>query len=215
MKIQMKFQKILSLVTLILGALTLVYALIFFSGSLSDITALKGSNGVYQPPADGLLLRDPIEVGGLNFFKSAQTFNDILFTVAIVYLVITITLFITASNKRRNYYITNYISIILVAVSAVAFFIFVYAELSILIGSFNSDINWENLLKAHEMSFNENTNSYAFPYDKSYTMFIIGYVLFFLILLNAVALILNLLWKIKLMQGEKKLLEGGLVKEVA
>ena len=133
--------------------------------------------------------------------------------MAIIYLVITVTLYITASNKRRNYYITNYIGIILISVFAIALFIFAYAELSILVGSFNNEIDWDALIEARKIA--EEKKLIVPQYDKSYTMFILGYVLFFFVLLNAVALVLNLVWKIKLMQGEKRLLEGGLVKEVA
>ena len=46
-------------------------------------------------------------------------------------------------------------------------------------------------------------------------MFYIGYVVYFLVILNALALGYNLLWKIKRMKGEKALLEAGLQKEVA
>ena len=49
----------------------------------------------------------------------------------------------------------------------------------------------------------------------SQVMFYIGYVVYFLVILNALALGYNLLWKIKLMKGEKALLEAGLQKEVA
>jgi hypothetical protein len=46
-------------------------------------------------------------------------------------------------------------------------------------------------------------------------MVTVGYVLFVIVLLDAVALVLNLVWKLKLMKGEKDLLEASFAKEVA
>mgnify|MGYP005796099855 FL=1 len=46
-------------------------------------------------------------------------------------------------------------------------------------------------------------------------MFYIGYVVYVLVIFNALAVVYNLIWKIKLMKGEKALLEAGLSKEVA
>ena len=217
MKSQMKFQKILTLITLILGAIGIFYALIFFSGGINIRREFKDNNFIYTHKTGAGIFTEEIniELGGENFYNAAQAFNNALFTISIIYLLATVTLYVTASNKRRNYYITNYVSIILVAVCAFALFIFVYAELSILLNSFKTDILWDNVLKAHELSLNKDTGVYEFGYDRSTATIIIGYILYAFYLVNAALLVFNLVWKIKLMQGEKKLLANGYSKEVA
>ena len=46
-------------------------------------------------------------------------------------------------------------------------------------------------------------------------MFVIGYVTSGIVLATGIVWVLNLVWKVKLMKGEKALLEAGLVREVA
>ena len=74
---------------------------------------------------------------------------------------------------------------------------------------FISEVDWETFYGG-----NISLDRFAHTGD-SQVMFYIGYVVYFLVILNALALGYNLLWKIKLMKGEKALLEAGLQKEVA
>lgn len=205
------------LITLILGALTVVYALIFFSGSLADTYKLYAIGGEYTKQSTSILDDNNVtyKIGGVNFYNTAQNFNDVLFVVSIIYLLVTVTLYITSCNKNRNYYISNYVSICLVTVCAVVFAIFSFVEISVCLNAFKTDIDWTVLKEASEASYDSASNSYDIVCNDSVTMFAIGYVLFALILVNAATLVLNLVWKIKLMKGEKALLSNGLVKEVA
>lgn len=202
MKTQIKFQKILAYVSLVVAALVFVYSLIFLSGNLSSLMRYIGKNwdGKYNyNGADGFLL-------------PAQAFVGTLVTLSIVNICITVLLFISASNKRRNYYITNYVAIGIVIAMSVVVALFGIIYLSVLMAKFYA-IDWAELqafigeLKSDNATFWE--------VSKSPAMFIVGYFVFFIVLANAAAWGYNLIWKIKLMKGEKALLENGLVKEVA
>ena len=52
-------------------------------------------------------------------------------------------------------------------------------------------------------------NNSAAYYSESTAWFDVGFAVYIVIILVSVVMILNLIWKIKLMQGEKKLLEGS------
>ena len=202
MKTQMRFQKILTLVSLIIAALTFVYAISFFTGSLNELsyyTSVKSGS-------------DPINCDGV--YTAAQDANNIMFALSIVFIVAVCFLYITACNKRRKYYITNYIAIIAVAVFALVFAIVSIALISSVLTQFQNDIDWEAYKELHALTTSAG-NKLNPHYSDSTTMFALGYVVFVVVIVDAVALVLNLIWKIKLMKGEKKLLENGLVKEVA
>lgn len=203
MKTQMRFQKILMLVTLVISALCFVYSLAFLTGGLGNVH--------YYIPLEGDKYVDNINAS--NFIDVSQSFVATSIVLSIVLIVLSALLFFTGCNKRRNYYITNYIIIGLVAAFAVAVAIFSFIGISKVMNIFYNDIAWES-------GTNDGFN-YADKFDKNYPIgkspvnFILGYVLYALVLVDVAALILNLIWKIKLMQGEKALLLNGLEKEVA
>ncbi len=203
MKTQIKFQKILALVSLIIAALVFVYALIFNSGNLSDIMFYNNWESMRY------------EYGGSDSFcDPAQTFVSALVIMAIVYICIVAILFITASNKRRNYYITNYVAIGLNIAMSVIVAIFGIIFIAILMAKFYG-LDWNALTSLIDaLKATDGKQPYK-DVSKSPAMFILGIVVFLLVLANAAAWTLNLIWKIKLMKGEKELLASGLVGEVA
>lgn len=203
MKTQIKFQKILALVTLITAALTFIYALIFFSGNLSGdgLMFYLGRNEVdgYYTGADGFLL-------------PAQTFVGTLIGLGIAFIIVAAAQYLTATASRRNYYVSNYVSSGLAILTGAVIALFGIIYLSILVSEFYA-IDWAELqeliegLKATHNPYKEVTQSPA--------MFILGYVMFMIVLADAAAWALNLVWKIKLMRGEKELLSRVPVKEAA
>jgi hypothetical protein len=203
MKAQLKFQKILATVSLVIAALSFVFALIFLSGNLSNLMYYFGKNwnsGQYKYS------------GADDFLYAAQDFVSAFVIISIIYILAVVTLFITNSNKRRNYYVTNYISIGLAIALAAVVAIFGIIYMSVLISEFYA-IDWDEL--AEFIARLERANRSPKEVSQSPYMFIIGYILSLLALVDALALAYNLVWKIKLMKGEKALLENGLVKEVA
>lgn len=203
MKTQMRFQKILSLVTLVIAALCFVYALAFLTGGMAVVPFyLIESGGVRQDV-----------IHATDFVNASQGFVSTLVILSIVFILVVATLFITASNKRRNYYVTNYVSIALVAVFAIVIALYIIISVSNVMNLFYNDIAWEagtNGGLNYADRFNAN-----YVIDKSPANFILGYILGVVVILTAAVHVLNLVWKVKLMKGEKALLQGGLVKEVA
>lgn len=208
MKAQMKFQKILSLITLIVGALCFLYALCFFSGNLSDLMYYKAEN-LSSRYASYAEMSD-------YFIEDGQLFVTLMVVMGIVYICAAALLYITDTNKRRKYYVTNYVaSGVAITVAAVTAVICIAFMFILLIDFSNIEIDFEDTSRGLGYIYSRMKEQGA-PIVKTDTyMFIIGFVVALIALANAVAWALNLVWKIKLMKGEKALLEGGLVKEVA
>lgn len=191
------------LVTLILAALSFVYALAFLTGGMGNVQyyyVLSGDTRVDRINAKG-------------FYDATQSFTDTLVILSIVFIILVALMYFTACNTRRNYYITNYIAIGATVILALVVVIYSIICISNIMNLFYNDIAW--------VAGSNGGNNYAdklnseYPIDKSPLNFILGYILYFIILVDVVALVLNVVWKIKLMQGEKALLKAGLEKEVA
>ncbi len=195
MKTQMRFQKTLCLLTLIMSAITIVYAFAFITGGMATVGDIFDYRNDYFNAA--------------NVYNYGQYVNYVILILGIVFLCLVALLYIFACQKRRNYYITNYIAI---GVSALYMIVFAIIAM-VLVGQtqamFVSEVDWETFYGGSII-----LDRFAHT-GNSQVMFYIGYVVYFLVILNALALGYNLLWKIKLMKGEKALLEAGLQKEVA
>lgn len=201
MKTQMKFQKYLCLAMLILGAISLVYAFFYMSGSMSllgqrnkvenevIISAFTAAEGKYD----------------YKLFEQIQPFNDALMYCGIVMVLLAVLLYITACNKRRNYYITNYVAIGACAGGNIVISIVLMA----LNASWRSkflNVDFDAWYAYEGTIFGDDIESYKF--SKSTLWFDLGFVVYALIIVASIVLILNLVWKILLMRGEKKLLNG-------
>lgn len=190
----MKFQKILSLVTLVVAAVVFVYALSFFSGNLSDLMAYSSSHN------DGMY--DGADV----FIDAGQNFIDAMEIICIVYFCIIALSYIMGCNTRRNYYITNYVASGLVI--GMSLFIAIYGIVMeiVLMNSFYNKIDWALM---DELRANYSWNPvFQTEIGKSPAIFIIGIVIFLIVLCVCAAWAYSLIWKKKLMEGEKALLEG-------
>ena len=206
MKTQMRFQKIIALVALIISALTIVYGLIF-------ATPIYGLKDMTYANPDYLDLYGPIdEVNGNNVFYMAQVFTPVFLALGIVFLLLVVFMYITASHKRRNYYITNYISVIATAAFAFVMFALLIALTAVFHYYFANEVSWEAVYEVVNHTRNKGDN---LTYYDSPAVLCVGYVIAVLCGAVGAGIIINLLWKVKLMKGEKALLEGGLVKEVA
>lgn len=191
----MKFQKLLLLCSLILAGITCLYALGFFTGSLASL---------YQYSATQQ--NDVINANGT--FEFAQKVNSVLMFMGIAFVLAIVIMYITATQKRRNYYIDNYVTIGIAVVYAIVFAIVALVLIGQTSNMFFNEIDWTK----YNTQIAGTTSDFGI--NKDGVMFILGYILFSLVILDAAALGLNLLWKIKLMQGEKALLNGT-PKEVA
>ncbi|MDE6690782.1 MAG: hypothetical protein K2K04_02315, partial [Clostridia bacterium] len=221
MKTQMKFQKILALVTLILAALSFVLGILFCSGIIGEsriYTSGKFTYTVKDPDNDGkeIVIKNAINADAL--FEYTQIINNVIVIMAIVFILVVLTLFITSTNKRRNYYVTNYVAIGLVVLYSFVFAIcmIVFCSKCVVLAQQIDMKMWKGLVDAVEYDdYNKPFKLYSQNYSESYITMILGYILSALVLVDIAAWVLNLIWKIKLMKGEKELLDGGFVQEVA
>ena len=193
------------LITLIIGALSVVYALIFCSGTFTQIAQIKSYDDVERYG------NNHQAVGANDLFNTSQAFSDLFLILGVVLVLVAVLLFIAACQKRRKYYVTNYVAIGIAIAYQLAFAILLIVKLVDVQNVYNA-VNFENCKywfedNMFDLNFGEwTTNTWTVS---------LGYALAGLVLVNMVVLVLNLVWKIMLMQGEKKLLESGLVKEVA
>ncbi len=220
MKTQIKFQKRLALITLIVAALAFIFAICFFSGNLSDVMSYRLS--LYRESYSSRVeVNGQLQVvtaitaniiGDVNdWILSAQAIDKAMVTMTIIFFVVIAFIYITCTNSRRNYYITNYVMTGVVVVYAVALALFGIISMIVLMNGF---MNLQ--FTSDSIEFQVLNSSANFP-EVTYSplMFILGIVAFLLVLLVALAWIYNLIWKTKLMKGEQELLSKGYVKEVA
>ena len=209
MKTQMRFQKYICLVMIIVGALALAYAFCYATGSLSELGSVIKSNGDSQfKAAEGKY--------DATLAVDIQGFNNALMYCGIVMILLAVCLYITACNKRRNYYITNYVATGACAGGNIIMSIILMAINGVWMGRFNNvdfaswaEYNRKGLEAYEGLDVSPDVLAGYMHYSESTTWFILGFVVYILVILASVALILNLVWKIKLMQGEKKLLNGA------
>lgn len=235
MKTQIKYQKILTLVTLILAALTTVFALFFCSGILN---AIRNYTKEYSPTLivelDGVryvtLTGDEVVdgngavanndlIGAEALFSYTQGINIVLLIMAIVFILLVAFAYITRCNARRNYYVTNYVAIGILVAYVVTFAItllVIMCHTLALVNEINFDV-WEQLYEVATKNVQTGKTTYSNPhyYSKDITTCILGIILVFVLLADAAAWVLNAIWKTKLMQGEKALLQATLSEEVA
>lgn len=194
-KTQLKFQKIVALTMLIVAALSFVYSL----GIMTDLYdmlyfAVEVEGSGYNTQVDGAEL-----------YYVMQPFNKMLLSLSIALILISLTLYITNGHKRRLYYVGNYVSTGLVAVSNISVAIWGMVEVSKYRAQF-LQIDFDELKKFCEANSRSFTDS-TFWFD-------VGYVVFALLIVAALVCVGNLIWKVLLMKREKELLSGNYVKEV-
>ncbi len=174
------------IVTVIIGALGVVFALVFCSGAFNQLCRLSGKR------IDGLK----------DFINTVQSTNDTLFTIGIIDVVIGILPIIAACQKRRKYYITNYIAVGIVVVYQIVFAILVIVFVSNVMQAYNSVDLVSAAASYKTLGLNVQYGEFSTkPWTSTF-----GYVLVALTLVDAVLLVLNVVWKVLLMKGEAKLL---------
>ena len=196
MKTQMRFQKILMLVSLIITAITFVFGLFFLTGGLGYAGNYITVNGVDLIGAQEFV--DTITKGYVKTFIN----------LAIVFIVLAAVLYITSCNKRRNYYITNYIAIGLFVAFALAMVIYIFIMVGVAKDLYVNSIDWERVAL-------QVADHPEWPMSKTENyQFIVGYLVAVIILIDAVLLVLSTVWKVLLMKGEKALLAKSAKTEV-
>lgn len=189
-KKQVTFQKIVCLITLVVGALFFVY-------SLGIMTDLFDTLYAMIPNPNNL---DSEKVAGARIYYDMQPFNQAFLRASLGMILIACILFITNTHVRRKYYIGNAIATV-INVAAEAFMaVWVHIQVSAFKAQYLSTVDFANL---------EKRLSRHGTYTDSTFWFDIHYFVCTLAIVAAVLLIVNFIWKKKLMQGEQELLRSS------
>ena len=191
---------------IIVGALALLYAFCYATGSLAELgqtieVAAGRRISMFESTGDKY---------DAMFYDDIKWFNDLLMYIGIISILLGVLLYITACNSRRNYYISNYVAIGVTAGGNIAMSLVAIILNAIWKAKF-LNVDFE----AWKKFWDDFANMYPDPsqvvthYADSTVWFDIGFAVYAILIVASVVLLLNLVWKIKLMQGEKKLLEGS------
>lgn len=200
-KKQLKAQKIICLVALIMCVVVFVYAL----GIMTDIyDSLYLSIGydVDKNTQEYRLLWDDIP-GAFDLYFGMQAFNRSFVAFSIALLVVSLLLFLSNTNTRRRYYFGNYFAVGAYSAAAVALTVYAHINIEKYKNQFLTTIKVEDI-----RAFSESKNN-TIPVLDNTRLFDLHYFVFALLLLAVIALILNVVWKASLMKEEKVLLQNG------
>ncbi len=189
MKVQMKFQKIICLLMLIVSGISFILSL----GLLTDIyyVQLASSFGVVSK-------KD-------NIFQNMQPFNNDLVAIYITLIVLSALLILTNTNTRRKYYISNFVNIGLITLFSLGSTIYTVSSLVKFKHIFKTEVDFE---KWREVQ----TIIKKLEYTESTFWLDINMAASILVSIVALLLLGNLIWKIILMKEEQKLLSNQHIK---
>lgn len=189
-KKQLKLQKIICLLTLVASAVVFLYAL----GIMTDL--YDSLYSTMMNPAD----LSQTTVPGSYVYYDMQAFNSQFLKVSIGLILLACLLYITNTHSRRRYYIGNYIAVALNVVAHVATIIWASGWINYHKGQFLL-VDFA-ALKAH-------SELWKTLYTESTFWFDLHYGIFALTLIVSALLILNTVWKVKLMKEEAQLIGAG------
>jgi len=189
-KRQMSVQKILCFLAVGVSAAVFVYSL----GIITDLydalyMTMRNPNDLTQTSVPGSIV-----------YYTMQGFNQAFMLSGIALILLALLLFLTQTHVRRKYYVGNYASTGLWCAAAVGISVWGHIQVEYYKAQF-LQIDFEALRKHADM--------WKTLYTESTFWFDLHYILFGLLLLTAVALVANAVWKVRLMRGEEALLRGS------
>ena len=188
-KKQMLLQKILCILTVVVGGIAFLY-------SLGVMTDLYDTLFTTMPYAD----HTKSDAAGSIIYYDMQGFNKTLVKASILSIVCSLVLFITCTHTRRRYYISNYFAVVLNVLYGICFTVWAHIRLEGFKAQFLK-IDFA-ALKAYSEMWNTRYTESTFWFD-------IHYLVFGLVLALAVLHIFNCVWKRRLMKAEKELIDAG------
>lgn len=190
-KKQLRFQKLICLICLIMAAVTFVYAL----GISTDLyDSLYGTMTNKNDP-------HKTKVEGSWIYYDMQPFNRDYVNYAIILILLACLLYIMNTHTRRKYYITNYISVAAYSLGTLGVTAWSLRNIAEFRTQFITTVDFAALKEYAEL-----WNS---PYIDSTFWFDLGYVVSALSILAVVALVANTVWKVELMKAEDMLIKSG------
>lgn len=207
---QMKFQKIAVKFLFILAILTVAYSLIM-------------SSQLYYPRMEANVEKLDTVIGENNYnrgiclyanelFVAFQPFNKTMFSLTIAFLLISLTLFVFFCQSRRKYYVTNYVAIAVVSVFAIVLSVYALSNI-FFYKSWYQAVDPAAIQKEYDL-FNdlaytlglieEDSQRLVVEFSTSTWSFNMGIVLYILLIISAIMLIANAVWKFIAMKKDKK-----------
>jgi len=194
-KKQMKLQRIICLFALIAAVVVFIYSL----GMLTDLY-----DSLYP------MMRNPddlteTDVPGSIIYYDMQPFNQQLLLMSLGLILLAAFLFVTNTSSRRKYYVANYIATFANVGAQIVAAVYINLRVSAFKTQFVKTLDFEALEMWSGIWDTPNlTPQSTFWFD-------IHYLVCAFVLVAAALLIVNLIWKKKLMQSERALLEGKAV----
>lgn len=196
-KIQMTFQKIACYLTVIAGAVSFVYSL----GMLTDLY-----DSLYYT------MRDPknptkTQVPGSIIYYDMQDFNKLFLYLSIGLLLLGALLFLMQTHNRRKYYIGNYAATGLYAVASVGVAVWSHIQIEAFKVQYLTTVDFDKLAKF--------AKAMKSLYTESTLWFDLHYAVAGFLVVAAVLVVANAIWKVTLMGAEKRLVASNNGKEAA
>ena len=185
-KKQMTLQRYLCLAALIISAVVFIYSL----GIMTDL--YDSLYGTYR--------RGKTTISGAEVYMDMQGFNQLFLRGSIGLILLSVLLFVTSTHSRRRYYVGNYAAVGLFSAASIAFTVWAHGQIEAFKAQFLT-IDFAKLLT--------HATSRKTLYTESTFWFDIHYLVFGLLLVGVVLLILNAVWKSKLMKEEQALIAQG------
>lgn len=189
-KKQLKLQKVICLLTIIASAVVFLYAL----GIMTDLY-----DSLYSTMRNSADL-SKTSVNGSYLYYEMQDFNSQFLKISIGLILLSCLLFITNTHSRRRYYIGNYVAVCLNVVAHIATAVWASSCIEHYKAKFLL-IDFE-ALKAH-------AELWKTLYTESTFWFDVHYLVFAITIIVSILLVLNTIWKVKLMKEEAQLIGAG------
>ena len=189
-KRQVKLQKVICLLALFSGVIVFLYAL----GLMTDLYDM-----LYNmiPDPDDL---DSARVAGARIYYDMQPFNKLLLYCGIMLILLAAALFITNTQLRRRYYVSNYVAVGLNVILECGAAVWISAEVMHFKRVYLTTVDFAQL---------ERRLSRLGTYTDSTFWFDVHWFVSILLVVSAALLILNVIWKVKLMKAERAILNDG------
>lgn len=189
-KKQMTVQKIICMAAIIVSAIFFVYTL----GIMTDL--YDSLYDTMRNPRDW----SQTDVSGSIVYYNMQAFNQRFLLLSIGQILLAALLFLTNTHCRRKYYIGNYVATGAFVAFAVYNTVFAHTYIEIFKAQF---------LQVDFAALKEHAEMWGTLYTESTFWFDLHYLVFGLLLLVCLLLIANVIWKLRLMREEDRLIKEG------
>lgn len=139
-------------------------------------------------------------VPGSIVYYDMQPFNRVLLRVGIGLILLSCLLFITNTHSRRKYYIGNYVAVLLNVAANVIAAIWAHGQITAFRAQF---------LQVDFAALEMFSQAMKTLYTESTFWFDAHYAVFALTLFSSALLMVNVIWKMRLMKEERQLIEAG------